>query len=61
MPEQPFVVKDRRKFTAEGELRPESERSQPDPAEELVPRAVAEAAAAAPEPPAKPAEPVGKR
>jgi hypothetical protein len=59
MPEPPFVVKDRRMFTAEGELRPESERDQPDPAEEPVPRAVIEAAAAAPEPPAKPAEPVG--
>jgi hypothetical protein len=58
MPEQPFVVKDRRKFTAEGDLRPESERAQPDPVEE-TPRAVVEAAAPAPEPPAKPTESVG--
>jgi len=67
MPEQPFVVKDRRKFTSEGELRPESERDKPDPVEEPAPRETipsAESVEAAREAstiddPALPKEPVG--
>jgi Domain of unknown function (DUF1844) len=65
MPEQPFVVKDRRKFTAEGDLRPESERT-PDEPKETVPSAVSVEAAReaatidSPEPAAvPPKEPVG--
>jgi len=38
MPDKPFVVTDRRKFTAEGELRPESERPPEEP-RETVPSA----------------------
>jgi len=30
MPDQPFIVKDRRKFTSEGELRPDAERPETD-------------------------------
>jgi Domain of unknown function (DUF1844) len=65
MPDQPFIVKDRRKFTAEGDLRPESERAKPDPEpapRETVPSAVSvEAAreAATIDDPALPSEPVG--
>jgi hypothetical protein len=32
MPDTPFVINDRRKFTAEGELRPDAARSEPKPA-----------------------------
>jgi len=35
MPDQPFVVTDRRKFTSEGELRPESERPKEEPKETI--------------------------
>jgi hypothetical protein len=52
MSDKPFVVTDRRKFTSEGELRPDAER----PAREAVPAPAPPAppAAAAPEPPAEP-------
>jgi hypothetical protein len=65
MPEQPFVVKDRRKFTSEGELRPDSERDKPDPEpapRETIPSAESvEAAreAATIDDPSLPKEPVG--
>jgi hypothetical protein len=67
MPEQPFVVKDRRKFTSEGELRPESERDKPDPVEEPVPHETVPSAesveaareAATIDDPSLPKEPVG--
>jgi Domain of unknown function (DUF1844) len=65
MPDQPFIVKDRRKFTAEGDLRPESERT-PDEPREIVPSAESVEAAReaatidSPEPSeVPPAEPVG--
>jgi hypothetical protein len=43
MPDTPFIVNDRRKFTAEGELRPDAPRSEPQP-EEPRPEAKPEAA-----------------
>jgi len=39
MPDQPFVVTDRRKFTSEGELRPESERPKAEEPKETIPSA----------------------
>jgi len=60
MPDKPFVVTDRRKFTSEGELRPDAERTSREREEEepvaLRPQPVPEPAPAAP-PAAK--EPVG--
>ncbi|MDR3736161.1 MAG: DUF1844 domain-containing protein [Acidobacteriaceae bacterium] len=58
MPDKPFVVTDRRKFTSEGELRPNAERTPREEAPEAPrPQAVAEPAA----PPAleEPKQPVG--
>jgi len=66
MPDQPFVVTDRRKFTSEGELRPESERPKAEEPKETIPSAesveAAREAATIDDPiPAEvpPAEPVG--
>ena len=49
MPDKtPFVINDRRKFTAEGELRPDVPHSEPaHPSEEQAPKPVAEPAAEA--------------
>ncbi len=49
MPDKtPFVINDRRKFTAEGELRPDVPHSEPErPSEEQAPRPAAEPAAEA--------------
>lgn len=62
MPDKPFVVNDRRKFTAEGDLRPDVPHEEPKPAAEQIdapkgPQAVPPQQAAAPEPEEEAAEP----
>ncbi len=58
MPDKPFVVTDRRKFTSEGELRPDAERT-PREEEPVNLRPEPVAAPAEPTAPATPPEPVG--